>query len=82
MNWFELALKLLQLAPQIVTLVGAVETAIGPGNGEAKKNIVMAPLAGAPAELHAEASKLVDTIVATKKEVSAAVAEHAVPGQV
>lgn len=83
MNWFDMTLKLLQLAPQLVALIAAVETSLGPGNGAAKKTIVMAPLAAAPADLHAEASTFVDTVVAKQKEVLAPLAANVpVPAQV
>ncbi len=68
MNWFELALKLFQLAPQLVALIGAVETAIGAGNGPAKKALVMLPLASAPPELKAVASTFVDNVVTEKNK--------------
>lgn len=67
MKWFELALKLLQIAPQLLALIASVETAIGDGNGALKKSLVMAPLAAAPVELHDAASKYVDDVLAAKK---------------
>jgi hypothetical protein len=70
MNWFQIALNLFQLAPQVLALIAAAEAAVGAGNGAAKKAIVMAPLAAAPTELQSAASTMVDSIVAEKKKVT------------
>lgn len=67
MKWLEMIFALAKLAPEVIKLIGEVETAVGPGNGPAKKALVMAPLAGAPADIQSTISGFVDQVVAAKK---------------
>lgn len=60
MDWFTRILQLFQLAPAILQTIHQVEVIIGPGNGDVKKAIVMAPV---PPQLASEVSTLIDNIV-------------------
>jgi hypothetical protein len=65
MNWLQLALGLLQLAPDVLELVVKIEQLIGAGNGAAKKQIALAAAAPGETPTHVQAgvSNLIDTTV-------------------
>lgn len=67
MGWLQIALGLLQLAPEILKVILSVEQVFGAGNGAAKKAVVMSTIeaSGAPAALVSKASGLVDSTVAS-----------------
>lgn len=80
-NWLQTLLALFQLAPQVVTLVGGVEAAIGTAPGTVKKAVVMAPVvaSGAPPHIVAGISGFIDHLVAAHKTAPAAIAPPAAP---
>lgn len=51
MNWLLIATQVIQLLPSILQAIMEIEKAVGPGNGDVKKAIVMSALPdGAPVE--------------------------------
>lgn len=66
MNWLQLVLALIQMAPSVIQAIQQAETTLGPGNGPAKKAMVLAPLAATadtPPEVTNGVSNMIDTIV-------------------
>jgi hypothetical protein len=69
MNWLQLVLSLLQMAPGILqSIQQAEQTITAPKSGPTKKAIVQAPViaSGAPAEVQTAVSQIIDSIVAAK----------------
>jgi hypothetical protein len=66
MNWLQIALALLQLAPQILQLITQVESVFGSGGGAAKKAVVMGAVSasGAPDAVMSKVSAMIDEHVA------------------
>lgn len=72
LNWFSKVMQLFQLAPMILQMIQQVEQIVGPGNGAAKKAIVMAPLTSSvPPELIPDVSSMIDNMVAAQNKAVA-----------
>jgi hypothetical protein len=69
MNWLQVILALLQLAPVILQTVTTVESAVaGTKKGKVKKAVVMAAIAGAPQPVVDAASSYIDMAVTALNE--------------
>lgn len=69
---FALILQLIQLLPSVIKTIKEVETAVGTGNGAAKKAMVLAPMkvAQATPELTKAVGDMVDEIVAVHNTIT------------
>lgn len=63
MNFLQILLALLQLAPQVISTVVAVEGAVGAGHGATKKAMVMNMVEGSHPAVVERVSKFVDKTV-------------------
>jgi hypothetical protein len=81
MNWLQIALALLQLAPQVLQLITQVESVFGPGNGASKKSVVMDAVsaAGAPDSVTTKVSSMIDSHVAALN-AAGKLLPHVTPG--